>query len=578
MWRQHFVVEESMLELETSCLTPEVVLQASGHVDSFTDLMVTDAVTGRCERADYLLESRLNELLGSTNPAPSDEMRFELMLLRERLDELGEEEMNACLATYEVISPDGNAITPAKPFNLLFETSIGPSGRVPGYLRPENAQGIFVNFKKLLEYTGGDLPFACAQVGLSFRNEISPLSGLLRLREFDQAEIEHFHNPNERAHPKFKYVRKEMLSLYGREQQVRSPFKPVHMTIGEAVDTGIVANETLGYFIARTNQFAAKIGLKKQFVRFRQHLEHELAHYAQACWELEVESSYGWTDCASISDRGAFDLKNHSEKSGQMLEYREDFAKEKKVLSLVCAPKKDVLGQAFRRNAQVIMRALEEMDEDEVRALQMQMKAEGKVDVSGFEILPEYVSFKKGWKSVSGRRFFPSVIEPSFRIGRLLYCLLEHSYYARAGSVRSEERKVLALKPAIAPVKCAVLPLSPDAMFHETLASLTRELGKAGLVNRIDDVEQSIGRRQARADEIGTPYCISVDFQTVEDGSVSVRERDSMKQVRCTKGEAVKAVADMVNGRRSWKEVRGAVRRRRAKLGCTLWCCGLRVV
>lgn len=541
-----------MLELEASCLTPEIVLKASGHVDKFTDLMVKDAVTGDCFRADHLLKDRLNELLDTTDPAPTEERKHELIALRERLDELDEKEMDECLAKYEAKSPEKNDLTPATPFNLMFKTSIGPSGLLPGYLRPETAQGIFVNFKKLSEYMGGRLPFACAQVGLSFRNEISPKSGLLRVREFVQAEIEHFVNPDDKAHPKFKFVRNEMLNLYGRQQQVKAPFEAIQMTIGEAVDTGIVANETLGYFIARTNQFTAKIGLKPQFVRFRQHLEHEMAHYAQDCWDLEVDNSYEWTECAGLADRAAFDLSNHSKKSGQELSSREVYAETKYVDVLECVPNKGVMGKTFRRDAQVIMKALEEMDEGAVRALQAKLEADGKVEVTGFELAKEHISFKKSRKAVSGRNFYPSVIEPSFGIGRLLYCLWEHSYYMREGS---EERKVLALKPAIAPVKCAVLPLSKNEKFSDSLASLTKDLGQAGLINRIDDGGQSIGRRYARADEIGTPFGITVDFQTVEDGSVTVRERDTMKQIRCSKEDAVKAIADMVDERRTWAEV-----------------------
>ncbi len=210
------------------------------------------------------------------------------------------------------------------------------------------------------------------------------------------------------------------------------------------------------------------------------------------------------------------------------------------------------MGKTFRRNAQVIMKALEAMSEDETKAMQTKLEADGTVDVSGFQVTKDHISFKTETRAVTGRNFYPSVIEPSFGIGRLLYCLWEHSYYMREGS---EERRVLALKPAIAPVKCAVLPLSKNERFNETLLVLTRELGEAGLINRVDDGGTSIGRRYARADEIGTPFGITVDFQTLEDASVTVRERDTMKQIRCSRADAVKAISDIVYGKKTWKEV-----------------------
>ncbi len=554
LWRQHFVVEEAMLELESSCLTPEVVLKASGHVDKFTDLLVKDVVTEDCYRADHLLKDRINEILDDTEKNLSEEERDELVALRERLDELDDKQMDEMIVKHEVRAPQtGNALTPATHFNLMFKSSIGPSGLLPGYLRPETAQGIFVNFKRLLEYMGGRLPFACAQIGLSFRNEISPKAGLLRVREFQQAEIEHFVNPVDKSHPKFKDVKDVKLNLYGRAQQVKAPFQAIEITIGEALEKGMVANETLGYFIARTFLFTQKIGMNPVHVRFRQHLEHEMAHYAQDCWDLEVNCSYDWVECAGLADRAAFDLSNHSEKSGVELSYREVYAETKHIEVLVCTPNKGILGKTFRRDAQVIMKALAEMSEDEIKSLKESLESGGVVSVEGFDLTGEHISFKMEKRAVTGHNFYPSVIEPSFGIGRLLYCLWEHSFYVREES-EDGKRVVLALKPAIAPVKCAVLPLSKNEVFNDKLQVLGTELGKAGLIYRVDDGGSSIGRRYARADEIGTPFGITVDFQTVEDGSVTVRERDSMKQIRCSTSEAVQVINDIVTGKRTWED------------------------
>lgn len=556
LWRQHFVVEEAMLELEASCLTPEPVLKASGHVDKFTDLMVKDAETGVCYRADHLLRDHLSVLLEGNVPK---DQKDEMEGLRERLDELDQTEIDAMLAMYGAKAPDtGNALTPAYPFNLMFSTQIGPSGLMPGYLRPETAQGIFVNFKRLVEYMGGKLPFACAQIGLAFRNEISPKAGLLRVREFQQAEIEHFVNAEDKSHAKFSSVRDVPINMYGRSQQMRPPYQPVATTVGAAVDEGVIANETLGYFIGRTAAFAAKIGMNSQHVRFRQHLEHEMAHYASDCWDLEVNCSYGWTECAGLADRSAFDLCNHSEKSGQELTARELYAEARHVEEVVAVANKGLLGRAFKKDAQTIIKRLAEMDEEGVKGLQNKMESEGKADVGGFEVSKEQVGFKKEKRIETGRNFYPSVIEPSFGIGRLLYCLWEHCYYVRPGGDeenKSAVRAVLGLRPLMAPVKCAVLPLSKNVVFEDMVKEVGRLLGRAGLINRVDDSGPSIGRRYARADEIGTPFGITVDFQSVEDGSVTVRERDSTKQVRCQVGEAVELVKALVEERKTWEEI-----------------------
>lgn len=569
LWRQHFIVQESMLELEATCLTPEVVLKASGHVDKFSDLMVRDVDNSTaCFRADHLLEDHIDSMLENKDGTPDGKVKplaqdlvDEITALRERIDEIGQDEMDSCIEKYGVVAPEsGNKLTKCYPFNLMFPTQIGPTGLLQGYLRPETAQGIFVNFKRLYDYSAGKLPFACAQIGLSFRNEISPQSGLLRVREFQQAEIEHFVDPRKKEHPKFASIAGMNVSLYGRKQQLTT-FEPANMTVGEAVTTGVIANETLGYFIARTNAFVQSIGMNMEHVRFRQHLEHEMAHYAADCWDLEVRCSYKWVECAGLADRSAYDLSVHSEASKIELSAFERFAEPKEVSSLVAVPNKGLLGRAFKKDAQLVMKALGEMEEKDVEALQSALEA-GPAPVtiesgSSFEVSKEQVAFKVEKKKLSGENFYPSVIEPSFGIGRLLYCLWEHVYYVRDGD-REENAippAVLRLPAAIAPVKCVVLPLSKNEQFVGLLSTLSSSLSAAGLINRIDDSGQSIGRRYARADEIGTPFGITVDFESLADSSVTVRERDSTLQIRCSVVAAVSAISDMVAGRKTWEDV-----------------------
>jgi glycyl-tRNA synthetase len=565
MWRQHFIVEEGMLELEATCLTPEAVLKASGHVEKFTDLMVKDVHTEECFRADHLLADHLDKMLTDPKSTPplSEDERSVVIALQERIDEVGQEEMDMLFKKYGVVAPiTGNPVTGAYPFNLMFQTQIGPTGLLKGYLRPETAQGIFVNFRRLIEYAGNKLPFACAQVGLSFRNEISPQAGLLRVREFMQAEIEHFVRPEDKNHVKFHTIADMTVSLYGRVQQLTT-FEPVQIAIGEAVRTGTIDNETLGYFIARTNAFVQKMGMNMKYVRFRQHLEHEMAHYAKDCWDLEVRCSYKWVECAGLADRSAYDLSVHSEASKVELAAREVYAEVQEMEVLVCVPNKGLLGKSLKRDAQPVMEKLQSLSESECKSLQAEFKArDGRASVTvekgTFEVADSQVDFKLEKRKISGRNFYPSVIEPSFGIGRLLYCLWEHVYYVRDGE-REENAippAVLKLPPVMAPVKCAVLPLSKNEKFNDLISDLSSALSLAGLINRIDDGGQSIGRRYARADELGTPFGITVDFASLEDKSVTVRERDSTLQIRCGVEDAVRAIGDMVSERKTWKEVR----------------------
>lgn len=197
-WKRHFVREEGMLQVDCSILTPETVLKASGHVDRFADFMVKDVKNGECFRLDHLIKAHLEKIASDKKTTP--ELKAECETIVIKLDGMSEQEMKDVLRRFEMKSPiTGNDLTDPIEFNLMFATQIGPSGLVKGFLRPETAQGIFVNFKRLLEFNQGKLPFAAAQVGSAFRNEISPRSGLIRVREFQMAEIEHFVDPSNKV-------------------------------------------------------------------------------------------------------------------------------------------------------------------------------------------------------------------------------------------------------------------------------------------------------------------------------------------------------------------------------------------
>ena len=195
--------------------------------------------------------------------------------------EMGCDALRDKLQHYSCVSPDpaGGAISEPFPFNLMFRTSIGPRGDIVGFLRPETAQGIFVSFRDLLYYNGGKLPFAAAQIGQSFRNEISPKQGLLRVREFTQAEIEHFVHPEHKEHPRFSEVA-HVAPILASAQAQQSATLPAPVKLQDAVQQGIIANETLAYFIGRTYMFMVAVGINPRRMMFRQHLPNEMAHYA----------------------------------------------------------------------------------------------------------------------------------------------------------------------------------------------------------------------------------------------------------------------------------------------------------
>lgn len=554
-WRQHFVLEEGMLEVECPAVTPEPVLKASGHVERFTDFMVTDVVTGDCHRADHMLENALESVIDDTKTSAADKREAEDTLAR--VGELGASELNELLKKYNVKAPEtGNDISAPFPFNLMFKTSIGPKGDMVGYLRPETAQGIFVNFRDLLFYNGGKLPFAAAQIGSSYRNEISPRAGLLRVREFTQAEIEHFCNPADKSHPKFEQVKDVAPLIYSRELQLGAEKAPKRIALGEALKQGIIANETLAYFIGRTYLFCCKIGLDPERVRFRQHLQHEMAHYAEDCWDCEVESSYGWVECAGLADRSAYDLNAHTAASKIELAAYERYPEPRMEEVITVVPNKRELGKALKREAGKVAEALEALSDEKALELKSTLEAGNPrnicVEGKDMEIQPSWVEIKQEMKKVHGRNYTPAVIEPSFGIGRLLYCMFEHCFYTRDGD---ERRAVFKFTPVAAPIKATVFPLMAKGDLVKMAEQVSAAITRVGLSNAVDTTGVSIGKRYARTDEIGVPFAVTIDFETLSEDTATLRDRDSTAQVRVPVPELPDLLRKLTDMETTWEEV-----------------------
>jgi glycyl-tRNA synthetase len=387
-------------------------------------------------------------------------------------------------------------------------------------------------------------------------NQISPRQGLLRVREFTLAEIEHFVDPEDKSHPKFVDVADLEFLMFPRELQLSGESAKL-VKLGEAVSKGTVNNETLGYFIGRVYLFLTRLGIDKNRLRFRQHLPNEMAHYAADCWDAEIECSYGWIECVGIADRSAYDLRAHSDKSGVPLVAHEKFSKPREVEKLVIVPSKKDLGLAFKGNQKMVVEALEAMSEKEAMDMKAALESKGETNFQvctlgkDVVITKKMVSISMEKKLEHQRVFTPSVIEPSFGIGRIIYCLFEHSFYTRPSKSEEEQLNVFRFPPIVAPIKCTVFPLVKNQEFDDAAKVIDKALTTAGISHIIDTTAISIGRRYARTDEIGVPFAVTVDSAT----SVTIRERDSKEQIRVGIDEVASVVKQLTDGQSTWADV-----------------------
>lgn len=586
-WRKHFVLEEDMLEVDCTMLTPHEVLKTSGHVDKFADWMCKDPKSGEIFRADHLVEEVLESRLNGDKEARGQKVeideekdakkkkrvketkavKLDDSVVKEyeevlaRIDNYDGNELGLLITKYDIKNPvTGGTLLPPVAFNLMFQTSIGPSSNLAGYLRPETAQGQFLTFQKLLEFNQHSMPFASACIGKSFRNEISPRSGLLRVREFLMAEIEHFvDSTSGKKHPRFSEVKDVELALLDRKVQLEGRTDIRRITIGEAVSTGLVDSESLGYFIARIYLFLKRLGIDPEKVRFRQHMANEMAHYAADCWDAELFTSYGWIECVGCADRSAYDLTVHSKKTGAPLCVRENLAEPLKIEEWVIDIEKRKFGPRFKKDGKAVEAAVDALSQGLREKLSIELSEKGKiaVEVPGVgngkvEIDNDLIKIEKRTRVEHTREYTPNVIEPAFGIGRIFYSLIEHVYWTRQDS---EERGVLSFPPTIAPTKVLIVPLSNHPDFKPLVHRLGQRLRQLGISNRVDDSSASIGKRYSRNDELGTPLGITIDFQSVKDNSFTLRDRDSTKQVRSDEETICSAIRSIVDGHKTWADV-----------------------
>lgn len=521
-WRKQYIAGEGFHEIEGPTVMPMEVLKASGHVDNFTDPMTKCNDCGEVFRADHIIE----EAIGiDVESLPNEEM-----------DKIVEDNNIKCPSC-------GGSLANIWNYNLMFKTQIGAKGDKTGYMRPETAQGIFILFKRLSRFFKNKLPFAAVQLGKSYRNEISPRQGVIRLREFTQAEAEIFLDPEDKTHPKFSKIADETLYLASQDVQLNEK-ETLELTAQEALDQGIVSSETLIYQLYLAKKFLNEIGINDDVLRFRQHLPGEMAHYALDCWDVEcLTDKYGWVEIIGIADRGDYDLTAHSKFSNEELDIYKEFDEPKLIKKTVIKPNLKKFGPAFKGDSPKIKTFIENLSEDEVSEIKAAIEADGKftLELDGsYEILEEHLIFEDIEEEIKGEKIVPHVIEPSFGIDRILYCTLLHSFK------ETEEKDYFQFAKEIAPIQVSVFPLMNKDGLGEIAVEITHDLREAGFT--VDnDTSGTIGKRYARADEVGVPIAITVDFDTKEDNTVTIRDRDTEEQERVEIGALKEVIKEKLN-------------------------------
>jgi len=526
IWREIYVIGEGFYEIETPTIGIEPIFVASGHTRGFSDPIIVCSECGSAFRADHLIQD-----------------------IAPRPDALPASEIKRLIDSHGIKCPQcGGTGTfgEVSDFNLMFKTTIGPGTQRTGYLRPETAQGMFINFEHLFRFYREKLPFGVTQIGKAYRNEISPRQGVIRLREFTQAEAEIFINPYDKKHPNFSSIEDTVLRYYPASQQ-HAPH-PAHeddsgiieLPARDAVDRGIVAHEFLAYHLVVTNHFLVRVGIDPARLRFRQHQPDEMAHYAADCWDAEVRTDrFGWVEVVGIADRTDYDLSSHAAHSQQDLSALLEYDTPKQVERIVVTPNMSVIGPHYREKAGKVLAALKKLTKEDLEADEIEIEIDGEVIV----IPRDLVEYETTIEEVHGERIVPHVIEPSFGIDRIIYAVLEHSFEEEF--VGGENRTVLHLPAEVAPVQVAVLPLlTRDELIDPALA-IVQTLRENGIFVSYDD-SGTIGRRYRRNDEIGTPFSITIDYETLDDDTVTIRDRDSMAQIRVPMPELADTIRAMI--------------------------------
>jgi glycyl-tRNA synthetase len=503
--REFFANKLGIMEMEGPIIAPSKVFEASGHVDNFKEPMVECLQCKKKVRADHLLQEAAK-------------------LSASEAEKLGLKEIKETIEKYGIRCPDcGGNLSEPKYFLTMFQTTIGPYSDAVGYGRPEAAQGIFVEFRRLYEMAREKLPFGAMQIGHALRNEISPRQGLIRLREFTIIDIEFFFDPEDPECFILKDVENEKMRLVLAESKLRGSEEIVEVTVNEALEKGYIKVAWQAAFMALAKRLLMDLGVPAEKQRFVEKLPWERAHYSKQSFDQEVYvDRWGWVEVSGHAYRTDYDLKQHMQFSGVdtrvFKEYKKPVEKEKTFVKPLMAK----IGPAFKDEAQKIAEMLSEADPEQVDA---SIRERGYYMLGKYKILPEYLEITREKVKELGRRFIPHVVEPSFGSDRLFYVALEYAYRVK------DDRVVLSFPRDIAPIQIGVYPLVNKDGLPEKALKVCDLLVNEGFKLEYDDAG-SIGRRYARADEAGIPLGITVDYETLKCDTVTIRDRDTWKQVR----------------------------------------------
>jgi len=503
--RELFVNKIGILEIESPIIAPSKVFEASGHIEHFKEPMVECQKCKKWFRADHLLEE-----IAKISDTEAEKMSIK--------------ELQEAIEKHNIRCPDcDGALGEPRQFLTMFETTIGPYSDAVGYGRAEAAQGIFVEFNRLYEMARSKIPFGVLQIGHALRNEISPRQGLIRLREFTIADLEFFFDPEAPNCTILKSLENEKLRLLLAKTKQQGSEAITEVTVKEALKKSFIQTEWHAAFMALAKKILVDLGVPEEKQRFIEKLPWEKAHYSLQTFDQQVYvERWGWVEASGHAYRTDYDLRRHMEYSGADMRVFKEYEKPITTEKVTVKPLMIKFGPAFKGEASKVAELLSKADPEKVEA---SFKNNGYYMAGKYKILPEYVSITREKVTERGKHFIPHVVEPSFGSDRLVYVALEYAYREKEG------RAVLSFPRDIAPIQIGVYPLmSKDGLPEKTL-KVYEMLVDEGFTAEYDEAG-SIGRRYARADEVGIPLGITVDYDTLKDNTVTIRDRDSWKQVR----------------------------------------------
>ncbi len=516
VWRDFFLRRHGFAEVSTPIITPHRVLEASGHVENFKDPMTECSNCHRRFRADQLVKE-------------ASGLETEGMSL---------EQLGTLLKERHVKCPEcGGELGTPQYFMTMFKTTIGPYGEDPAYGRPEAAQGIFVNFRRIFETMRERFPLGIAQVGTVLRNEISPRQGPLRLREFTIMDFELFFNPEEPDCPYLDEIASEELSIVTIEARKEGTESATKIEVGEAVKRQVIKAPWAAYFMALSKQFLSQLGVGGQHQRFFEKLPAERAHYSAQTFDHEVKlDRWGWTEVAGFAYRTDYDLRKHMEATGEDLRVFKPYAIPRVRKLNVIKPNHQNIKKIFQEETG---RVADLISKDDPERLLKAKKARQSLKFGQYFVPPDCFDVIEEQVKETGTRFLPHVIEPSFGVERLLYTTLEYNLTMK------DDRLILGLPFNLAPVQASVFPLVNKDGLQKRATEVYEALIADGLRVEYDEAG-SIGRRYARADEAGVPLGVTVDYDTLKDDMVTVRDRDSWSQTRTPIGTLASTIHAIV--------------------------------